>query len=85
MNADQFLGHAAAVVRERRKAHGDPLDLFEQVAARWEHVLGTRVTPAQVILCMVELKLARLTRNSGHIDSITDLAGYASILQEIQE
>ena len=85
MNADQFLGHAAAVVRDRRKAHGDPQDLFEQVAVRWGLVLGKRVTPAQVILCMVELKLARLSRNPGHIDSITDLAGYASILQEIQE
>ena len=85
MNADQFLGHTAAIVRGRRKAHGEPLDLFEQVAARWEHVLGKRVTPAQVILCMVELKLARLSGNPGHIDSITDLAGYASILQEIQE
>ena len=85
MNADQFLSHAAAVVRDRRKAHGDPLDLFEQVAVRWGQVLGTRVTPAQVILCMVEVKLARLSGNPGHADSIADLAGYAPILQEIQE
>jgi hypothetical protein len=85
MNADQFLGHAAAVVRDRRKVYGDPQRLFDRVAVRWGQVLGTRVTPAQVILCMVELKLARLSGNPGHADSITDLAGYAAILQEIQE
>ena len=85
MNADQFLGHAAAVVRDRRRVHGEPLDLFERVAVRWGQVLGIRVTPAQVILCMAELKLARLGGNPGHTDSITDLAGYAAILQEIQE
>lgn len=85
MNADQFLGHAAAVVRDRRKAHGDPRDLFDRVAIRWGQVLGTRVTPAQVVLCMVEVKLARLSSNPGHTDSITDLAGYAAILQEIEE
>ena len=85
MNADQFLAHAAAVVRGRRKVHGDPLGLFDRVAVRWGQVLGTRVTPAQVVLCMVELKLARLSGKPGHADSITDLAGYAAILQEIQE
>ena len=35
MTAEKLLGEAAAVVRDRRHTYGQPLDLFERVAARW--------------------------------------------------
>jgi Domain of unknown function (DUF6378) len=60
MTAEKLLAEAAAVVRDRRHTYGQPLDLFERVAVRWSQVLGTKVTPAQVIVCLVDLKVARL-------------------------
>ena len=83
MTAEKLLAEAAAVVRDRRHTYGQPLDLFERVAVRWSQVLGTRVTPAQVIVCMVDLKVARLTHDPRHADSIADLAGYAGCLAEV--
>jgi hypothetical protein len=83
MTADEFLRHAAAVVRDRRSSYGDPADLFERVAARWSQVIGTKVTPAQVGLCLLDLKLARLAAAPRQLDSLVDLAGYAACVREI--
>jgi hypothetical protein len=83
MNAEQLLGHAADLVQRRRRAYGEPVDLFERVALRWSQVLGTKVTPAQVLVCLIDLKVARLTHDPRHLDSITDIAGYAGCLAEV--
>jgi len=82
ITAEKLLAEAAAVVRDRRHTYGQPLDLFERVAVRWSQVLGTKVTPAQVIVCLVDLKVARLSHDPRHLDSITDIAGYAGCLAE---
>jgi Domain of unknown function (DUF6378) len=83
MTAEQFLDHAAGLVTRRRRQYGAPIDLFERVAMRWSQVLGTKVTPAQVIVCLVDLKVARLAHDPRHVDSITDIAGYAGCLAEV--
>jgi hypothetical protein len=82
MRAEQLLDHAVAAVRRRRSTYGQPIDLFEQVAKRWSLVIGVKVTPAQALLCLMDLKLARLTHDPRHLDSITDIAGYAGCLAE---
>lgn len=83
MTGEDLLTHAAAVVRDRRGTYGDPADLFERVALRWSQVLGTKVTAAQVALCLLDLKLARLAHAPAHLDSVVDIAGYAACLREV--
>jgi Domain of unknown function (DUF6378) len=83
MNAEQLLGHAADLVNRRRREYGGPVDLFERLAVRWSQVLGAKVTPTQVIVCLIDLKVARLTHDPRHLDSITDIAGYAGCLGEV--
>jgi Domain of unknown function (DUF6378) len=83
MTAEILLEQAASVVRDRRRTHGQPRELFEQIARRWSLVLGLEVTPAQAVLCMLEVKAARLSRDPRHLDSIVDVAGYAAILCEM--
>jgi Domain of unknown function (DUF6378) len=83
MNAEQLLQHAADVVVRRRREYGDPVALFEHVAQRWSLTLGTTVTPAQAIVCLIDLKITRLAHDPGHLDSIADIAGYAALLQEV--
>jgi hypothetical protein len=84
MTGDELLQHAAAVVRDRRRTYGEPELLFARVAVRWSQVLGTKVTAPQVALCLVDLKLARLTVDPAHLDSLVDVAGYAAIVREVQ-
>jgi hypothetical protein len=83
MDAEQFLEQAGDLVNRRRAEYGERVDLFERVAVRWSQVLGTRVTPAQVIVCLVDLKVARLAHDPRHVDSIVDVAGYAGCLAEV--
>jgi hypothetical protein len=83
MTAEQLLEQAASIVRDRRRTYGQPRDLFEQIARRWSFVLGSKVTPAQAVLCMLEVKLARLSRNPKQLDSIVDIAGYTAVLREV--
>ena len=83
MTGPELLAHAASIVTRRRREYGEPAALFEQVAKRWSLTLGTRVTPAQVVLCLIDLKLARLARDPKHVDSVLDVAGYAACLWEV--
>ena len=67
--AEMFLKHAANVVAERRAQYGDASTAMTALAARWSATLGHAVTPAQVILCLIDLKLARLAHDPSHEDS----------------
>ena len=82
-SAETLLGRAADLVNRRRRAYGEPAALFERVAVRWSQVLGVKVTPAQVMVCLIDLKVARLIHDPQHLDSITDIAGYAGCLAEV--
>jgi hypothetical protein len=46
-------------------------------------VLGAKVTPAQVIVCLLDLKVGRLAHDPTHRDSLVDLIGYSVVLHEL--
>ncbi len=83
MSGETMLRHAASVVAERRKIYGEPATAMTVVARRWSITLGRPITPAEVVLCLIDLKLARLGHDPKHQDSILDIAGYAAVLQEV--
>ncbi len=83
MTAEMMLKHVAAVVADRREAYGEPRANMDAVAKRWSVTLGHTVTPAQVALCLIDLKLARLAHNPKHQDSLVDVVGYAAVLHEV--
>jgi len=78
-----ILDHAAGVIADRRAIYGDPAASMATVAARWSVTLGRPVTSAEVMLCMIDLKLARLAHDPTHHDSIVDVIGYAALLPEV--
>ena len=83
MNAIKTLDDAVTVLIQRNAAYGPASDSMAAIAARWSVTLGTPVTPAKVVLCMIDLKLARLAHNPQHRDSVLDVIGYAALLPEI--
>jgi hypothetical protein len=83
MSAEAMLKHAAEILAERSNTYGEPGKAMAAIAARWSLTLGHSVTPAQVVLCMMDLKLTRLGRDPKHQDSILDVAGYAAVLHEV--
>ena len=83
--AEKFLKHVANVVAERSAQYGDAATNMSAIAARWSATLGREVTPAQVVLCLLDLKLARLAHDPTHEDSAVDVCGYAALLRELTE
>ena len=83
MTARQILEHTAEVVDARRKAYGPPDAILAAIAARWSLTLGHSVTPAEVVLCMIDLKLARLVHDPEYRDGVIDVIGYAALLPEV--
>ena len=83
--SEKFLKHVANVIAERSTQYGDAASNMTAIAARWSTTLGREVTPAQVVLCLLDLKLARLARDPTHEDSAVDVCGYAALLRELLE
>ena len=71
------------MLAERAGAYGPPAASLAPIAARWSITLGRPVTPEQVVLCMIDLKLARLAHDPSHRDSVVDVIGYAALLPEV--
>jgi hypothetical protein len=85
VSAPAILGYTAAVLEDRAAAYGPPAASMAAIAARWSVTLGRPVTPEQVVLCMIDLKLARLAHNPSHHDSLVDVIGYAALLPEVRQ
>lgn len=77
------LDEAAAVIKDRGENYDHPLVNHQRIAALWSVVLGTQVTPLQVVQCMIAVKLARLIATPDHRDSLIDLCGYAACAETI--
>jgi hypothetical protein len=72
------LSEADALVHGDRGAdYGHPSIDFGRTAAMWSALFGHEVTPRQVPLAMIAVKLSRLAQSPGHRDSVVDIAGYA--------
>jgi hypothetical protein len=83
MTRQAILDEAAAVLEARGKSYGDAATVFAAIAKRWSATLGRPVTPTEVVLCMIDLKLARLARDPGYHDGVIDVIGYAVLLPEV--
>jgi hypothetical protein len=86
---DTVLDKAAAIVDgPRSQAYGRPAANFALIARLWAEVLGVVVTPQQVGLCMIQVKVARLSTSPAPqllTDSLVDIAGYARCIERLDE
>jgi len=88
-----------AVVGPRAEDYGDKYTNHTRIAKLWTMWLNERtrtwavdgqeerpdveITPYDVAMMMLLVKVARLMHSPGHQDSHIDIAGYASISEEI--
>ena len=81
-----LAGASMAVNGDRAENYGTQLINFTHIARMWGVILERTITPQEVAMCMIALKLARLKKTSGtHRDSIMDIAGYAECLDQINQ
>lgn len=75
----------------RQQDYGDKLQNFSQIAMLWQGTLATKlqpgekITPEDVALCMIQVKIARLAKSPDHEDSLLDIAGYAGCMSYLQQ
>lgn len=83
MKSIRTLENAIDVVYNRSIEYPNLHDNFNDIAGHWSIILGHPVSADQVVLCMIALKLSRLSRNPQHADSWVDVAGYSACGAEI--
>jgi len=74
----------AAVTGPRQRDYAHPRINFQRIADLWSPILGITVTPEQVALAMIQVKVARLM-NRYTRDSVVDILGYALTLDACRE
>lgn len=74
---------------DREKTYGAPDKNLKAIAGYWANHLNTRfgtyndITPEDVCIMMVLLKVARLGNDQQHRDSKVDAAGYIALMERI--
>lgn len=67
---------------DRNSDYGHPLDDFTKTARLWSVILGKDVTPEQVALCMLQVKVSRQL-NKNKRDNLVDIIGYTLTLDKV--
>lgn len=71
------------VYGDRQDDYGTVTENFNTIAKLWSVVLKTDVTPEQVGLCMVQLKVARQMYKPKR-DNLVDGAGYFATIEKME-
>ena len=83
--AREYLERATKIVQGQRQFdYGNKYENHENIAKLWSAYLGYEVSPHDVAICMLLVKVARLKHRKTE-DCYVDMAGYAAIAGEIQE
>lgn len=75
---------------DRQRDYGDKLQNFAQTAMIWTGIVahklspGQTITPEDVCLMMIGLKMSRLAKSPDHKDSVLDIAGYTGCYDMLQ-
>ena len=78
-----LLAEIQVTLNERGSIYGSSRTNHERISELWTGYLGDYISPMQVSMCMLLVKVSRLTETPNHQDSIKDLIGYATIYNEI--
>jgi hypothetical protein len=74
----------AAVTGPRQRDYAHPRINFQRIADLWSPIFGITVTPEQVALAMIQVKVAReINRHTR--DNLVDLVGYTLTLDACRE
>lgn len=85
LEEETILEEAARITsQDRNEAYGNAIDNFTDIAIGWNVILkndlrdGVRITPDQVALMMVWMKISRQLKHDKR-DNWVDMAGYARL------
>ena len=84
MKREEVLQKAEEIVKgSRQQAYGNPEDCFTSIANLWGSYLDIHISPSDVAMLMVLLKIARSRGRRDYADNYIDIAGYAACAGEL--
>lgn len=80
MTAREILTKAGEIISgERNARYGRSEDSFTHIAALWGDYLDRDISPRDVAMMMVLLKIARSQHDENYTDNYVDICGYAAL------
>jgi hypothetical protein len=80
---NELLEEVKGVLHERGSVYGSSRTNHERISELWSAYLVDYISPMQASMCMLLVKVSRLTESPSHQDSIKDILGYAAIYNEL--
>jgi hypothetical protein len=80
---EELLNNVQSTLVQRGSVYGSAEINHRRISELWSGYLDTYISPEQVAMCMLLVKVARLSQSSDHEDSLADLLGYGLIYHQI--
>lgn len=82
-NTNELLDQTRIILSDRGNLYGSSRTNHERISELWSGYLGDYISPMQVAMCQMLVKVSRLSETPNHEDSIQDILGYACIYAEL--
>jgi hypothetical protein len=82
---EDWLNDISATLTERGAVYGSAATNHRRISELWSGYLDTYISPEQAAMCMLLVKVSRLSEKSDHADSLTDIVGYACVYRKIMQ
>ena len=80
---NEWLNEIAETLEQRGAVYGSASTNHRRISELWSGYLDTYISPEQAAMCMLLVKVSRLSESSLHADSLKDLVGYACVYRKI--
>jgi hypothetical protein len=81
----EFLDEIATILTQRGSIYGSSATNHERISELWSAYYGDYISPMQVSIMQLLVKVSRLAETANHKDSVKDIIGYAVIYNELYE
>jgi len=82
-NQDELLQEVADTLNTRGAIYGSAHTNHRRISELWSGYLDSYISPEQVAMCMLLVKVSRLSESATHEDSLKDLLGYGLVYHRI--
>ena len=80
---EDLLDEVKDIVRARGAVYGSSATNHRRISELWSGYLDTYISPEQAAMCMLLVKVSRLSETPNHDDSLKDIIGYACVYRKI--
>ena len=80
---DEWLTEINGIVASRGSDYGSAATNHRRISELWSGYLDTYISPEQAAMCMLLVKVSRLSESPQHDDSLKDIIGYACVYRKI--